>query len=369
MAFEYVVPVVVKTIFSTVGERLFGSRQGRPVERNPLFGPTFIELARRNQPAPPPVLSAAPTPGINPTAPAPSPLPTGGDLFEDLLRRPSPGIGTRNPPPTGNPDFERILRGPPSDFERIMRGTYRPPDVRTPVTVARAGSLAGILARAAGLLGGLLYPSPLGDSDLGYKAGGSKKRPPKGPKRRFRRQREPKPPRLLPWPYAQSIPDRTGRRPEPSPAAPLPVQIALPFPLPTPSPSARPRPSTAPVPTTSPVGQTSGPLQNPLVFPLPFPFKFPTRLPRIPTVSPLAPLASGISNRIPRFDSRPLTGSQPRDLPSVLTASAPGCPPCGDARGRRSGKKRKPRTVCYRGEYVEKANGLTKFRKRKIPCR
>jgi hypothetical protein len=31
-------------------------------------------------------------------------------------------------------------------------------------------------------------------------------------------------------------------------------------------------------------------------------------------------------------------------------------------------KPKKPRTVCYKGSYQEKAKGLLKFRREQIPC-
>lgn len=71
-----------------------------------------------------------------------------------------------------------------------------------------------------------------------------------------------------------------------------------------------------------------------------------------------------------------LTGTRFRNVPSLAEGprSAPGVPTSFGLQGcapqsNRKKRKKKPRDVCYRGEYVERRNGLTKFRERKIPCK
>jgi len=302
--------------------------------------------------------SIAQTPGINPLPSSPPGLPTGGDVFQDLLKKPGT-IGT-GPTPDSFEDLIRRPRSaprpPPSDFEELLK--------RKPYRAAR-GSLAAALARASVLIGGLFYPSTLGDSDLGYKAPKTKtgrKGPPRRPKLRTRtRDRE-----LPPPPFGQTIPDRLPPRDAPSrDTRPRPQTRPAILPSPT-SPKARPQPRPGRAPTAAPLGRSN---PNPAF--LAFPFFSPG--------SRRAPLPAPLS-----FSPSPLTANDPiyRDpisdrgltapLPAGLTFPTPlpgpsdpcSCPP----KGSRTRRKRKPRTVCYRGEYVEKANGLTKFRKRKIPC-
>lgn len=329
------------------------------------FGKRFAAAVR----PPPPILSAGPTPGINPTAPGPGTV-TGEQLFEDLLNRRT--VNPKGPPS----EFERIIYRetpkPPSDFERLMRGTYRPPDVRPTVTRATAGGAVSILARAAGLLGGLLYSPALGDSDLGIKLPDTKKGPqrggPKGPRKRRGRRRNPREPVIFPWwqpePYGSTVPDRIGRPYVTTPGTGPRPQILPRVPLPRTNPKERPRPGPVRVPTVGTGGRS---LPFPYVFPFfPLPSSRPVKLPSLPSITQPLPGTSGpVYQTLPRGLTEPIS----RGLPSPLTAAAPGCPPCPDRRGNRTRKKRKPRTVCYRGEYVEKASGLTKFRKRKIPCR
>lgn len=329
-----------------------------------VFGRFFGDVAAAVRP-PPPVLSAGPTPGINPTAPSPIPpgpgTVTGEQLFRDILTKRDRVPTSSRPPVSSSPDFERL-----------MRGTYRPPDVRPTVTRATAGSAVSVLARAAGLLGGLLYSPALGDSDLGIKLPETKKGPqrggPKGPRKRRGRRRNPREPVIFPWlpvePYGSSVPDRIGRPYGTSPGAEPRPRILPRVPLPRTDPRARPRPGPVRVPTAATGGQS---LPFPYVFPFfPLPSSRPVKLPSLSSFTQPLPGASGpIYGNVPKGLTAPIT----RGLPSPLTAAAPGCPPCPDRRGNRTQKKRKPRTVCYRGEYVEKASGLTKFRKRKIPCR
>lgn len=41
---------------------------------------------------------------------------------------------------------------------------------------------------------------------------------------------------------------------------------------------------------------------------------------------------------------------------------------CSEKKEKKKKSKRKPRTVCYRGTYVEKASGLSKTRREQVPC-
>jgi hypothetical protein len=64
-----------------------------------------------------------------------------------------------------------------------------------------------------------------------------------------------------------------------------------------------------------------------------------------------------------------LTPVQASPLASPLQP-VPNSDPCRQSRNRdeRKRKRRKQRTVCYSGTYRERAKGLSKTRKRKIPC-
>jgi hypothetical protein len=66
----------------------------------------------------------------------------------------------------------------------------------------------------------------------------------------------------------------------------------------------------------------------------------------------------------PSLASSPLAAPGPNERPSPATASD-----CQSKSSKKSKKKRKPRDVCYRGVYEERANGLLKFKREKIPCR
>lgn len=218
------------------------------------------------------------TPGIAGPAVNPRPqLPTGGDILEDLLRRP------RAPAPPPPSELERLLRrGPQSDFERLLERTVRNPDVRP-----RAPVLPSVAAAAGrtllGTLGLLLYPSA-----IGYEA-----------------------------------PIRTGRRPRAVRRPPVPPKAP-------PARPVEPVPSSAPVtpPRTPPVVPSPGPLPQipppipgtvmaPLPpVPLPSTYPQPYALPSAPQVSfPFALLAAPLL-----LSPFILHGTQPRQrVPGRLT--------------------------------------------------
>lgn len=351
MAWQIVAGQAVQAIFGTAVSGLLGAG-GDPL--SPRFRKFFGDVKQAG---------IAGTPGINPTAPPPPGLPTGGDILEDLLKRPG-GVGTRPPPDS----FEDIIRRPrqppppsrvPSDLEELLkRKPYR----------AAPGSLASVLARASLLIGGLFYPSVLADSDLGYKAPKTKtgrKGPPRRPRLRTRTIEDASPDQ----PFPQTIPDQFERPGAPSADTRPPLSSV-------PDPRNRPRidtgagsqPLPRPVrgPTAVPGGRSYPSLEF-LAFPFFAPANRPARLPTPQAFTPSPLTASGPINRIPEIDSRGLTAPNPAALTFPATQPLPS-DPCQCPRGTRTSRKRKSRTVCYRGEYIEKASGLTKFRKRKIPC-
>jgi hypothetical protein len=104
---------------------------------------------------------------------------------------------------------------------------------------------------------------------------------------------------------------------------------------------------------------------------------------RVITIGYTAPLATGLPSTTPtptttptttpKDDPLPLTGPQTDPLPSP---AGPGYTPPYSTRTSECDcapkKKRKPatpRTECFKGSYVEKARGLTKTKREKVPCR
>jgi hypothetical protein len=101
----------------------------------------------------------------------------------------------------------------------------------------------------------------------------------------------------------------------------------------------------------------------------------------LPYASPLLlPLLTGKGKRTTRSRfSDPLTQPQGSGLPSSQTTSSSyyafggggsstGTSDCTCPGGKKRGKKKR-RTVCYAGTYTERASGLSKLKKRKVPCK
>jgi hypothetical protein len=106
---------------------------------------------------------------------------------------------------------------------------------------------------------------------------------------------------------------------------------------------------------SSPRGQTTPLLPGLLPPGQPLPVIQPGPAPVI--VSPIRPL--------------PLTPTQPRPVPLPRPFPLLQPPPsdhCNCTTSRRPKKPKKPREVCYAGEYRERSRGLSKDRLRKIPC-
>lgn len=102
--------------------------------------------------------------------------------------------------------------------------------------------------------------------------------------------------------------------PQPLPFAP---PIADPLPAPAPAPRPRPRPA-APAPTPLPIGS-----------------------------------------------ALPIGGAQLQPLPEPQPV--PKEDPCEEQR-KKAKKKRSPRTVCWKGTYLEKSSGLVKHRRVRVDC-
>lgn len=322
-----------------------------------IFGNFFRDVlnAQQAQNAAAPVLTQQPLPGQS------------GSVLDDLLKRPGK-IGTRDP----NILDELLKRPSTAGQGDINRG---------PVVRAGAGSLAAILARGAGLLGGLLYvdPNPKGvKSDRRDEFPDPKKgpiqpppnQPSKGPRTRPVIGR----PVVAPPPTAPlpALPETRPRTPSPVlrpsvPSAP-PREIPSRPTSPMPSPASGSRPASAPFPTASPAtGPKSAPLPRLFAFPMLAPFLFAN-----PNTNRSVRNQPGQSiEPVYRF-SEPigLTRIRPGGLRSPLTSPSPSSSSdnCSCAKPARNRKPRKPRDVCYKGEYIERANGITKFKRRKIKC-
>ena len=274
---------------------------------------------------------------------------------------------------------QKVFRDPlikPREMPRVDL-----PKGRTPVKITALGAAA----RAGNIIGLILTPGRLGNSDI-YRdpypigqpvrsnrvAGNQSNRGvPISATSKARLERIGVIPR--------SAPNRTARK--------LPVQDVLePFAItatratvPTPVPASSPRPApartTAPRPVSSPTRTPRTPItiakpswmdllrliQRPrggsttVVLPLQLTTPTPT-----PTTTPTSQ---------PKAD--PLTAPQADPLSSP---AGPGyTPPTGgrtdncDCKSKKR-KPAKPRTVCYKGSYVEKAKGLTKTKREKISC-
>jgi len=289
-------------------------------------------------------------------APAPAPvpqLPTGGDILDDLLRRPwVPGQWPTPPDPT----FEELLKRPRSPA---------PSNPPAPKRLPAVG--AGVLARVLGGIGALLWPTPTASDDVLYPPGTAVP-PPEPPKR-------PRPPVVVTvpespletpadkWPGPSREP---GQRTPPTDEPLAPPLVFLPADWRTPRPEAVPRPQPVPAPMPAPAVQP-----RPAPFPLSFPFPFPSLSPRPQESTRPAflsqpqpqPRPSSRVQPMPAWALSPLTAVQPSAVRSPPSSSDRcTCP-------RKPAKKRKPRQVCYAGSYVEKATGTTKTPRRKIPCR
>lgn len=110
--------------------------------------------------------------------------------------------------------------------------------------------------------------------------------------------------------------------------------------LPSVAPLVQPKPRAAPQPARLPA-----PLQQPFLEAQTFP------APRLGNL--------GKPEVSPKF------APSPQDLTALSRATCS----CTQPKEQKKKKKRKPRNVCYRGVYEDRANGLVKLRKERIPCR
>jgi hypothetical protein len=101
----------------------------------------------------------------------------------------------------------------------------------------------------------------------------------------------------------------------------------------------------------------------------------------LPQAETLLKAASSPTAAQPKIKLAGLTAPKTGGLPSVLTQSAfssfsgfggtpgkVGTKTC-ECKPKRKKKPKVPRDVCYTGTYTERADGLTKLKRRKVPCR
>lgn len=173
-----------------------------------------------------------------------------------------------------------------------------------------------------------------------------------------------KPPRATP-----RAPSRPGV-PTSSPTSSPPVTVIVNYPAPAPAPAKVPDPGEGLyVPVI---------WQRPIPMPAPLPAPAPTVSPWIKWGTTLAPFVTPLLSSLtqPGKGSRrmrdPLTVINQAPLPSTASyvfggGGSPGSNTCA-CKPKKKGRKKK-RTVCYSGTYTEKASGLRKTKRRKVPCK
>lgn len=190
------------------------------------------------------------------------------------------------------------------------------------------------------------------------------------------------PPKSAPWtPPPVVIPP--VQAPPPAPKAPAPVDTSNWEPILSPVPVySSPIPTSSPTPAP-PAPATAMPGGAPVAS-APIPPTAPLWKQALPFVLPLALSALTVPSGGQRRRRDPLTVSQTPTLGSLqpTLASYPlpfpgsgfggsGASTSGTCECKPKGprKRRRNRTVCYSGTYTEKASGIRKVKKRKVPCR
>jgi len=256
-----------------------------------LAGQLAMDPGTVRQPPRTPPIAATPTLIPSPTIPGTvRPLPTGGEIFEELLTRPRVPPPPVPPPPTV---FEELLRRPPqTEFERLLNRPRSPSALPTVM-----GAIRTAAGSAAGLIAGLLWPS-----EIGWEEPVRQRRRPRrvrdrtqpapavGPDGSLLPQRPQSPPRT-----PQATVDRAPSVPKTPPAVDTAARYRVPSPDPGPIEASRPAPLPA-SPTFS----------LPQLLPLLSPLLFLT-----PSTRP--DILSGFR---PGRTVAPLTGVQPQPLPS-----------------------------------------------------
>ena len=361
-------PSIIRQLLARVQEQIDAARGAQqPTPPTPPTPPPPLPAPpSAPPPAPPPVIALPPPLVPAPPPPPRAPLPTGGDLLEDLLNRPHTSA---NRPPTVNPDFERLLRKPPmTEFERLLQR----PHISTAVAV-----LGRAVLRGAAVLPGLGV-GPLADPRL-WKVRLRGPQEARGARSRFRRRQ----PVVLPAP---ALPPPAVGVPTPRPATqpasqprlePIDVRATrVRTGTPTPSPTRPPTPAPSTRVSSAPAPRPSALALMPYLLPLLLSSRNNGSSPRGQTITPLLPglLPPGQPLPIvtPITPGPGLTLPQPRPVPlprPFPLLQPPPSDPCKCSTSPRKPKKpKKPREVCYAGEFRERSRGLSKDRRRKIPC-
>lgn len=319
--------------------------------------------------------------------------------------------GGGDAPPAG---FEAFAPPAPEVLPEV-KVTPRPP-APSPAPVPGMGTaVLELLGRVVPIVGGLLYPLPTGTGrpgELNEPLPGDPSRPIPLPEVEVEATRPPKPPvdapptamPADPWPFnldpLEWYGDLPGQRPfvpftgaEPRPgdagdSDPGVLGDPLGYPAPAPAPpAARPGPSVdapgvgtvaapyfdpgsfldprfEPTPGARP-GPVAGPgfIENPSYF-------------ADPLLSPfLDPFVPAPARPVPGIPGAPVQLLDPLAAPDQLLVDPTFASPptrtdscsCSDGKKKKP-KKRKARTICYRGTYTETARSLRKVRREQVPC-
>jgi len=309
-------------------------------------------------PAAPPGLEEPETVVVVAPRPAPPP-PAPPSVLDDLLGRP---IGSAPPPPPPPPvtELDRLLQKPPaSEFDRLLQKPRISP-VLPEVTVT--GTARKVVGRLLGPIGVLTllpdlyrYGAILDDlatdswSRRLFDEGGPDRRPAPAP-----RGSEPDDGNLP----EVTVTGRAPRRPTltlptfglvPGMGDPLGADALLAEP--SPRPARRPGQLAIPLPGVMPLADPLA-LADPLTLTAPAPTR--GSGPRDPVVAPPSDLP-------PRSPPRgPL--APPMTWPSGLGD------PCQCPKTTKTKKRKDPRTVCYRGTYIEGSKSLKKKPLEKVSC-
>jgi len=281
--------------------------------------------------------------------PAPS-LQTGEELFAQLLAQ-------EYTPMTPLTEFEQLLeRGPLSQFDQLLQkpliGALARGEILPEVTVAAAPVVEsagmGLLSRLVGVLGGpvvaglqaLFYSADAGlpnESDIVSNM--LRKPPPEPPTKSG--------PEGLPSAASGSVPE--------SVLAPLLVS------------ASRIAADLAPGTSLGLEPFTLGAVPLPSITSLVQPFA--TLTPGHSTLTlpgPLTRPAPGRSEGRPARQPQPRLATLPSQLPTPQTAAQNQPQKCEPPKKQK--KKKKPRTKCYKGTYVDRKHGLLKYPREEIKC-
>lgn len=341
-------------------------------------------------PEAPPVTGERPKPPPPPPPIAPpilaAPIVTLPDIYADLVGAvpqpqtpPPPSRPRRSKPPARRTRPQRPQRSPspgPRTTPRILPPSFprpRPGDPAVPI----ASPLIRGLVRLLGPVAAMFFPRTTGPSDFRY---GTPQRYliPPTPARDDRPEAGDRLPVRNAPPLARTDEivtlDIVSRRERP--VAPPSVTFdlvsqPLPYPgLPTaifPGPANQPRETPSPQPVGTP---NAAPNPNPAldVFPIASP---------APSVRPQpqpAPPPSRPQVDIPLYFAPQMPGPGKRIIGDLVPVPDLGPVPqeeldrCNCEPKKKSKKPKKPRAVCYRGTYTERAKGLIKSRKEQVPC-